>query len=159
MSWIRWWIWAIFERIERQSIYQRLNFPMDFLNYFNFPRFIPRIHGHGWRNQPRIKYIYFTVSTKTSPSLSPYIHIHFIWLLLHDSHLILNHYVVPTFSGFRPHMSTESYSGVTLPSVPPIHNKWLLHGLYIIQISNINFIGMIRVLFYLKIWDKLLGRR
>ena len=47
--------------------------------------------------------------------------------------------------------STESYSGVTLPSVPPIHNKWLLHGLYIIQISNINFIGMIRVLFHLKI--------
>ena len=30
------------------------------------------------------------------------------------------------------------------------YNKWLLHGLNIKQISNINFIGVI----YLKIWDK-----
>jgi len=90
MRWIRWWIWAIFERIERSV---RLDFPMDCLNYPNFPRFI---HGvklavpDSWMaNQPRIKNIYFTVSTKTSPSLSPYINIHMtpsFWL-----HLILNH--------------------------------------------------------------------
>ena len=46
-------------------------FPMDYLDYLNFPRSVT----DSWMaNQPRIKYIH--CPTKTSSSLSPYIHIH-----------------------------------------------------------------------------------
>ena len=143
------------------TIYQRLNFPMDCLDYLNFSRFIPRtvrIHGHGWRNQPRIKYIYFTVSTITQPIYSHSFHLTPVFMTPSNPQPLCSPDVFRLSTPWS-RMSTESYSGVTLPSVPPIHNKWLLHGLYIIQISNINFIGVIRVLFYLKIWDKSLGRR
>ena len=132
------------------TIYQRLNFPMDCLDYLNFSRFIPRIHGHG-RNQPRIKYIYFTVSTKTR-------------LVHHSAHIF-------TFISFDPffmtpsnpqplcspdvfrlstpwsRMSTESYSGVTLPSVPPIHNKWLLHGLSLYKFQILISLGWLEFYF------------
>ena len=124
-------------------------FPMDCLDHLNFPRFI-----HGVKlavtdfkdgEQPRIKHIYCLYQDK---SITQPIYSHsFDPFFMTPSNLqpLVCSPDVFRLSTLWSHTSTESYSGVTLPSVTPIHNKRLLYGLYIIQISNNNFIGMIRV--------------
>ena len=92
-------------------------------------------------NQPRIKYILLSLPRQVHHSAHIFT---FIWPLLHDSILSSTSSIcspdVFRLSTPWSHTSTESYSSVTLPSVPPIHNKRLLRGLlYIIHISNISF--------------------
>ena len=113
MSWIRWWIWAIFERIERSI--RDLIFP-----WIASITLIFLDSSHGFMVMDGgTNLVLSTFISMSLPSLSPYIHIHFIRPLLTPS----NPQPLCSPDVFRlstswSRMSTESYSGVTLPLYP-----------------------------------------